>query len=234
MGKFLTAKWVDLIMANYEISPSLVSAYVPARTALDLFDGRCFVSLVGFMFLDTCILGVPVPFHVNFEEINLRFYVRRETAGELRQGVTFIKEIVPRTAVSIVARLAYGEPYETWRTRFFKDLDRLTYEWSKRSVNNRLGVSIGESLGTSDAGSVEEFIVEHYWGYTRRSGHRTDEYLVEHPPWELCRADEPLIDVDFGATYGERFAFLSTERPYSVLFAKGSEVAVYKGNRIQI
>src|SRR5712672_531290 len=108
MGKFLTAKWVDLIMANYEVSPSLISADVPAGTSLDLFDGRCFVSLVGFMFLDTRILGVSVPFHKNFEEINLRFYVRRETKGELRQAVTFIKEIVPRTAVSVVARIAYG------------------------------------------------------------------------------------------------------------------------------
>src|SRR5438105_4558798 len=118
MGKFLTAKWLDLIMANYEVPHALLDAYIPAGTDLDLYEGRCFVSLVGFMFADTRVLGVPIPFHTNFEEINLRFYTRRTLESEVRQAVTFIKEIVPRAAVSLVARVAYGEPYETWMTRY--------------------------------------------------------------------------------------------------------------------
>ena len=232
MRKFLTAKWTDLIMANYEVDPSLLADHVPVGTTLDLYKGKCFVSVVGFMFRDTRVLGVPIPFHTDFEEVNLRFYTRRTMESEVRQGVTFLKEIVPLPAVSIVAQLAYGEPYETWKMGFQNHGPRLAYHWSKGAVANHLSVSVRESLGVPAAVSVEHFIVEHYWGYTKRSEHRTDEYLVEHPPWELFAANEPVIDVDFGRTYGEQFAFLSHEKPYSVLFAKGSEVVVYQGSRI--
>src|SRR3982751_5648635 len=114
MRKFLTAKWSDLIMANYEVDPALLAPNLPAGTTLDLHEGRCFVSLVGFMFLDTRVMGFSVPFHVNFEEVNLRFYVKRTTSDEVRRGVVFIKEIVPRSVIATVARVAYGEPYECW------------------------------------------------------------------------------------------------------------------------
>jgi uncharacterized protein YqjF (DUF2071 family) len=232
MRKFLTAKWIDLIMANYEVEPRLLSCRVPAGTELDLHESRCFVSLVGFMFLDTRVLGFLVPFHINFEEVNLRFYVKRELDDELRRGVVFIKEIVPRAAIAAVARTLYGEPYEAWRMSNYRDSDEVAYAWSNAGCENRLAVKRGTSLGVPDSGSHGEFIIEHYWGYTKRSENRTDEYKVEHPKWELFAADEKKVDVDFGATYGNEFAFLTGQKPYSVLLAKGSEIAVYKGERI--
>jgi uncharacterized protein YqjF (DUF2071 family) len=233
MRKFLTAKWVDLIMANYEVEPQILADRVPSGTELDLHEGRCFVSLVGFMFVDTRVLGFLVPFHINFEEVNLRFYVRRETDDELRRGVVFIKEIVPRIAIAAVARTLYGEPYEAWRMSNSRDSSQVAYTWSRGEQRNRLAVKRGKSLGVPDAGSHGEFIIEHYWGYTKRGENRTDEYKVEHPKWELFTADEAKIDVDFGATYGDELAFLTGQKPYSVLLAKGSEIAVYKGKRLK-
>ena len=232
MKKFLTARWQDLIMANYEVDPALLSQRLPAGTELDLHDGKCFVSLVGFMFLDTRVLGIPVPFHVNFEEVNLRFYVKRETKDEVRRGVCFVKEIVPRFAITTVARVLYGEPYETWRMSHRAVEKELTYIWSKDVVENRLHVEIAESLGVPPENSEGEFIIEHYWGYTKRSENRTDEYKVEHPKWELFKVNYAEIEVDFGKTYGNEFAFLSEEQPASILLAKGSEIAVYKGEKI--
>ncbi|MBV9242167.1 MAG: DUF2071 domain-containing protein, partial [Acidobacteria bacterium] len=128
MHKFLTARWQDLIMANYEVDPALLAPHVPAGTELDLFEGRCFVSLVGFMFLDTRVLGIPIPFHVNFEEVNLRFYVKRETNAETRRAVCFVKEIVPRFAIATVARMMYGEPYERWRMGHFRSDTQVAYD----------------------------------------------------------------------------------------------------------
>jgi uncharacterized protein YqjF (DUF2071 family) len=232
MRKFLTAEWRDLIMANYEVDPSLLDGHIPAGTELDLYEGRCFVSVVGFMFVDTRVLGFPIPFHINFEEINLRFYVRRTVQGEVRQAVTFLKEIVPLPAVSLVARFAYGEPYETWKMSHSRSCGRVEYEWSKNGIQNRLAVNIGDELGVPRAESIEHFIVEHYWGYTRRSDSRTDEYLVEHPPWELLEACDVEIKVDFGRTYGDKFAFLTGSKPYSVLFTRGSEIVIYQGKSI--
>jgi uncharacterized protein YqjF (DUF2071 family) len=232
MRKFLTARWNDLIMASYEVDPAALAGRLPSGTLLDLERGRCFVSLVAFMFRDTRVLGVPVPFHVNFEEVNLRFYVKRETAGELRRGVVFIKEIVPRFAIATVARVLYGEPYRARKMSHEITGSRVAYEWSEDSLRNRIAVTRGGSVGVPGENSHGEFIIEHYWGYTKRAEQRTDEYKVEHPKWELFAVDDVAVDVDFGAAYGKEFDFLSVETPYSVLLAKGSEVSVYKGSRL--
>lgn len=219
-------------MANYEVDPVLLADRVPSGTQIDLHEGKCFVSLVGFMFLDTRVMDFLVPFHVNFEEVNLRFYVRRELENEVRRGVVFVKEIVPRMAIAAVARSVYGEPYERWNMSHFRDDEHVRYSWQKGSCENTISVERGESLGVPTENSHGEFIIEHYWGYTKRTGGRTDEYKVEHPKWELFSTSEPHIDVDFGATYGSEFEFLNTESPYSVLLAKGSDIAVYKGEKI--
>lgn len=233
MQKFLTARWKDLIMANYEIDPSLLADRVPAGTEIDLNEGKCFVSLVGFMFLETRVLGIPIPFHVNFEEVNLRYYVKRDLPDETRRAVGFIKEIVPRFAIAAVARVAYGEPYECWSMSHTRTETEVSYQWSKGGRVNSISVDQAASIGVPKAGSHGEFIIEHYWGYTDRGRGRVDEYRVEHPKWELFEVENVRIDVDFGATYGGKYAFLANEKPYSILLAKGSEVSVYKGARIK-
>ena len=232
MRKFLTAKWHDLIMANYEVDPSLLESRLPWGTQLDFHEGRCFVSLVGFMFLDTRVLRLPVPFHINFEEVNLRFYVKRKTENEIRRGVVFVKEIVPRFAIATVARVFYGEPYEAWRMTNRREKNVVGYSWERSGLRNLIEIWRGDSLGVPEENSHGEFIFEHYWGYTKRSEARTDEYKVEHPKWELFSVEEVEILVDFGKTYSDEFAFLSAEKPYTVLLAKGSDIAVYKGSRI--
>lgn len=219
-------------MVNYVVEPSLLESRLPLGTEIDLHEGKCFVSLVGFMFLDTRVMGFLVPFHVNFEEVNLRFYVRRETEGEVRRGVVFIKEIVPRFAIAAVARTLYGEPYETARMWSVRDGLQVKYGWMTRKGVNRIRVRRGERIGIPEAGSHEEFITEHYWGYTKRGSNRTDEYKVEHPKWELYANRHPRISVNFGGVYGKEFAFLKGRTPHSVLLAKGSEIAVYKGEKI--
>lgn len=232
MRKFLTATWQDLIMANYEVNPALLEDSVPNGTELDFHEGRCFVSLVGFMFLDTRVLGMPIPFHINFEEVNLRFYVTRKTGTEVRRGVVFVKEIVPRFAIAAVARILYDEPYEAWNMEHARTEKEVSYSWRRGECRNYLRVEIGQSLGVPDADSHGEFIIEHYWGYTKRGRDRTDEYKVTHPKWELLDVENVTIEVDFGKTYGEKFAFLKEQKPYSVLLAKGSEIAVFKGSKI--
>ena len=234
MRKFLTAEWRDLIMANYEVDPALLAPRLPAGTQLDLHEGKCFVSLVGFMFLNTRVLSIPVPFHINFEEVNLRFYVVHKTDDEVRRGVVFVKEIVPRQAIARVARGLYGEPYECWNMSNIRSDDAVEYSWSKADCTNRISICRGANLGVPESDSHGEFIIEHYWGYTKRKGGRTDEYKVEHPKWELFAAENIRIEVNFGCTYGSEFDFLSAQTPHSVLLAKGSEIAVYKGKTINL
>jgi uncharacterized protein len=232
MRKFLTAKWQDLIMANYEVAPELLEKRVPKGTSLDFQNGKCYVSLVAFMFLETRVLGLPIPFHINFEEANLRFYVKRETENEIRRGVVFVKEIVPRLAIALVADWVYGEPYECWNMSHTRTEKEVGYAWKKGDSENYLKIEIGANTGVPAENSHGEFIIEHYWGYTSRGAKRTDEYKVEHPKWELFDVDYAEIDADFGKLYGEEFAFLSDTQPDSIFMAKGSDISVYKGEKL--
>lgn len=232
MKKFLTAKWHDLIMANYEVAPEILQNRLPKSVSLDFHEGKCFVSLVAFMFLDTRVLKIPVPFHINFEEVNLRFYVKREAENETKRGVVFVKEIVPRLAIATVARVFYGEPYEAWRMNHEKNGKSLSYGWWKGDARHNIKVEIGANMGVPTANSHGEFIIEHYWGYTSRGAQRTDEYKVEHPKWELFNIEKHEIKVDFGELYGAEFAFLNGTQPHSIFMAKGSDVAVYKGAKL--
>jgi uncharacterized protein YqjF (DUF2071 family) len=238
---FLEAEWRHLALFNYEVDPALVEPFVPAGTQLDLFEGKAYVSVVGFLFLETRVMGMQVPFHGSFEEVNLRFYVRREVEGEVRRAVTFIQEFVPKPAVSLVARLFYNENYATARmSHGFEGLDdettssrSLTYSWSHAGSDSRLELSWDEPLEEMSSGSEEEFIAEHFWGYTRQRDGGTIEYEVEHPRWLVARAREFRFECDVAKVYGERFVETLSGEPSSVFYADGSEVRVYTGERIE-
>src|SRR5688500_11997503 len=202
--RFLTAEWRYLAMLNYRVAPALLLPHVPAGTVLDSWEGATFLSVVGFLFRDTRLLGVPVPFHRHFEEVNLRCYVRREVDGEVRRAVTFLKELVPRRAIAAVARLAYNEPYAALPMRHrFGPVDSATAAPSEVEYGWRLGSDRGrvalEPVGAAQlpgAGSEEEFITEHYWGYTRQRDGGTIEYRVAHPPWRVWQARNARLEGD--------------------------------------
>ena len=229
---FLDAAWRKLILANYAVDPSLLTPHLPHGTMLDLNKGTCYLSLVGFMFQDTRVKGWKIPFHVNFEEVNLRFYVLREHENTNRRGVVFLKEIVPRHALSIVARTVYGEPYvtmpmsHTWLNSGHEWT--VAYRWGKE-LRNRVQVIADDTPIDIVSGSEEEFITEHYWGYTRLSACKTAEYEVTHPRWQVYHTKDYLIDVDFDGVYGAKFNFLKSEKPLSVFLAEGSAIQVKKG-----
>ena len=233
---FLTAKWRDLIMLNYEVDPALLLPHVPPGTQLDTWSDRTFVSLVGFLFLDTRILGVPIPFHCNFEEVNLRFYVRREAQGEVRRGVVFIREVVPRFAIAAVARAFYNENYVALRmshTMESGDNGRtVEYGWKAKGGQNRMSLTTcGEPLLPA-ADSEEQFITEHYWGYARQRDGGCVEYRVEHPAWRVWQAKSGGFEGDMRLYYGNELASVLSRHPNSAFLAEGSAVKVYRGKRI--
>lgn len=212
-------------MASWRVPPSILEPHVPAGTQLDLFDGSPWTSLVAFEFRDVRIRGLAIPFHTEFVEVNLRFYTVRDTPKGPRRGATFISEIVPRPAIALVANTLYGECYSVMRT----SLEGTTYRWGPHAF----GCDLGGDLGPPADGTLPAFIVEHYWGYTKRGPERTDEYRVQHPPWNLHEVRAHTIEADFARLYGPDFAFLSDTPPEDVLWAEGSEVQVYKGERLR-
>lgn len=218
-------------MVNYEVNPAVLIPYLPKGTELDFWKGKTFVSLVGFMFLDTYLLGIPVPFHRNFEEVNLRFYIKCQTDDGERRGVAFIKEIVPKWTISTVANFVYNERYAALpmrhRIHHSDDVVSAEYEWKFRNNWQRIAVKCSGKPQDLVKNSDAEFFTEHYWGYSVMSNGETLEYQVEHVPWKVWSCEECEVKVDVEALYGQNFApFL--KNPHSSLLAEGSPIKVHK------
>jgi len=234
---FLRAEWRKLAMANYAVDPEILKPYLPIGTELDFWNGTCYASLVGFRFVDTKVKGIKIPFHVNFEEVNLRFYVRYNDGQNVKRGVVFIKEIVPKYALTFVANTVYGENYETlpmkhlWKTD--DDFQTVRYQWNKAGKWHGMELKTELSPQPILPRSEADFITEHYWGYTKLKN-ATSEYAVEHPRWDVYDVINYDIDVDFGKVYGQQFTFLNDAKPKSVFLAEGSEILVRGGRKIQL
>jgi uncharacterized protein len=232
---FLSAEWRYLLMLNYEVEPRLLASSVPAGTELDFYDGRCFVSVVGFRFLKTKVLGWAIPFHRNFEEVNLRFYVRRRTPEGWRRGVVFVREIVPRLGIALVARTFYGEPYSAMPMRHELRSEetklRIAYAWRRAEGWESISASVEGEPYELSPGSLEEFITEHYWGYTARPW-GCSEYEVEHPRWKIWNARDAVLHAEVATLYGETFQESLSAPPASAFLAEGSPVVVRQGGKI--
>lgn len=228
---FLTAAWKKLVLANYSVDPSILAPYLPRGVELDTFNGIHYLSLVGFMFRDTSVMGVKIPFHINFPEVNLRFYVKYNDKGQWKRGVVFLSEIVPKYAVAFIANRIYKENYRRMPMRVTEKADPhqidTSYEWKFRGQWNQLAVSASSQPLALQPGSEEEFITEHFWGYAKYSDANASEYQVAHPRWDTYKVDSCTIHCDFKALYGEAFSSLTHQVPVSVLFAEGSNIEVY-------
>ena len=225
-------------MLNYEVEPGLLEALVPASVELDRWDNRVYVSVVGFLFNETRVLGVSVPGHVRFPEVNLRFYVRRHVDKEVRRGVVFIRELVPRRAIATVARIMYNEPYRALPMRYRVEQlgDGTTereYAWRTGAEWTAIQSHTRGAPSPLEDGSEEEFITEHYWGYTRQRDGGTIEYRVEHPRWNVWRASDATLRGDVAQVYGNEFARALRGSPRSAFVADGSAVTVHAPTRIR-
>lgn len=223
-------------MANYEIDPATLRKYVPCHTELDDYAGKTFVSLVGFLFKNTRVLGLKLPFHHSFEEVNLRFYVRYKEGNNWKRGVVFMKEIVPRHMVTFIANSLYGENYSTHRMRhsWTQTETRLNvaYEWAVKGEWNFLTASTEIMPSFIAEGSEEEFITEHYWGYTLVSDRCTGVYEVAHPKWRVHKVVDYDVHCNTRLLYGAEFEEALGQSPSSVFLAEGSAIEVRSGSKL--
>lgn len=225
---FLKAEWRKLAIINYEIDPNILMPYLPKGTELDFYEGRCYVSLVGFMFLNTKLLGLPIPFHRNFEEVNLRFYVKKKENGIWKRGVVFIKEIVPKSALSFVANTVYKENYHTMpmKNQIHEKGGELLIRYSWKDKNwHSIEIVADSTAKPMEENSEFEFITEHYFGFTKKEN-TTSEYEVCHPKWNCYTIKNHQLDIDFQKNYGNEFECLNHQEPISVMLAEGSEIQV--------
>jgi hypothetical protein len=235
--RFLTAQWRYLAMLNYEVDPALLAPLVPKGTLLDDEAGRHYISLIGFLFLDTHIFGLPALFHENFEEVNLRFYVRRELPEGSHRGVVFIKEIVSLPLVAETAKLTYNEPYVTAPTQHSlvqtnDELQSVEYTFGSKARQCRIALRVDGRPTEIEPGSHEEFISERPWGFTRQRDGGTIEYAVDHPRWSVWRNASHQLEGPLGDFYAAAFSSILSGVPTSAFVADGSAIAVHLPHRI--
>ncbi len=224
-------------MLNYEVPADILQPYIPPGTELDLWKGKCLVSMVGFMFNETSVVGVKWPWHVSFEEVNLRFYVRFNDKGVWKRGAVFISEIVPKPAIVAIANILYKEHYRALPMRHeVTSVDnrhtKFVYEWKLKSKWNKIDATVANERQPIQAGSEEEFILEHYWGYNLLTPTTTMEYQVEHVSWQTGQVNSSTFDADVESLYGKQFVPYLKGEPYSAFFADGSEIGVRFGQKI--
>ena len=224
---FLTARWHNLILANYAVPEALLTPLLPPGVELDRRDGQCWASLVGFQFLDTRVLGVAWPGFRDFPEWNLRFYVRHEG----RRGVVFVREFVPQRFVSAVARLIYNEPYRAapMTMSVAEAGGRLTADYTLTYAGrvHRMTAVVRAPAVTPGPESVEHFFKEHSWGFGTSHTGRLIRYRVEHPTWDVYPVERFTADLDWATLYGPEWGVMTGVAPASVVLAVGSAVSVY-------
>ena len=239
---FLTAHWHFMAMLNFELDPEILRRRLPAGTELDLHEGKALISVVGFMFSDARIMGMPVPMHREFEEVNLRYYVRRETPDGMRRGVTFIKEIVPRWAVAQTAKLVYNENFVALPMRHEIDADGdklldngvVHYGWRVGPRWYRLRVKTEGKPFIPPAGSEERFVIDHWHAYTAQDQVGCMEFFVEHPPWRIWNVSDALLESEITTLYGAEFKAALQGRPHSAFLCEGSPVTVYRQEYVPV
>jgi uncharacterized protein len=234
---FLSAEWRNLLLLNYETPRDLLLRFVPPGTEPDSFGGKIFASLVGFQFLRTRLAGlIPIPFHAHFEEVNLRLYVRRRHTEGDRRGVVFIREIVPRLAIAKIARWFFGENYSSFPMSHSISLHglsaKVSYRWKFRGEWCGIRGESKSAFALPTEGSLEQFITEHYWGYSAQASNRTLEYRVAHPPWSVRRCDSASLEGQAASLYGMDFAGILSRPPDSAFLAQGSAVDVWPAHTI--
>ena len=229
---FLTANWEYLAMFNYEVDPSILIKHLPPYTEIDYFEGKVLVSIVGFLFNNTKVGNIKWPGHVNFEEVNLRYYVRHYDGSQWKRGVGFVSEIVPKPLIAGMANLLYNEHYSTAKMehQIIEKADNLfvEYIWKKRNKSrNVIRINATPELQDIEIRSEEEFIFEHYFGYNQFNTTSTIEYAVKHPRWKVYPVTSFFIDCDIGNLYGKEFVpYILNKQPHSVFLARGSSVTV--------
>ena len=238
----LAGEWRDLALLNWFVDPAILRPRVPAGAELDTWEGRGVLSLVGLRFLHLRLLGLPVPGMQAFTQVNVRFYVRRRVGEEIRHGVCFVLAMVPRRLLTLGARLAMHEPFETFPTRVAHHrapdgAGGLSYQWQGGNQGgtgdggwHRMQVVLdAAAVRAPEDGSLETFVLHRFWGFTQQPDGTTLEYRVEHPCWRVAAVNDFDLSAQWEGLRVPAEVRTALAGPASfALYAEGSEARMYR------
>ena len=227
----MTADFRYLIFANYAVDRELLEPRLPDGVQLHLLNGKAYLSLVAFLFENLHVQSLPAPFHQQFEEVNLRFYVRsRKDHNEEKNGVVFIREIVPKAMLAAAARVLFNEKYMTLPMEHHfqtghEQINTVEYSW-QTGKKSFIRVAFKNDWRYPETGSSQHFFMTRPYGFTRLEEGGTNEIQMEHPLWRVASVLDFATDYDIPSVFGEEFVPFLTLRPASIFVAEGSKVEV--------
>ena len=228
----LSAQWRDLVLISWRADDAALTPLLPHGLELDRWHGDAYVSLVGMRFARVRLFGVPAP-PFAYDEINLRFYVRRKVAnGDPMPGVVFIRQIVPHRMTALAAQMIYGEPFVRSPISRIDEAGRLGYRWRQGGIRNEFAVHPAETVDYAEPDSLEDFLTTRHWGYNGKPTGPTTTYHVQRPAWKVGVARPLSMDCDLEPLAGGAIAKITGGEPTSALFAGGSRAAVGLPRRI--
>ena len=128
--------------------------------------------------------------------------MKRLNGTELKRGVVFISEVVPHKIVSFLANKLYKEHYSTAKMASSilveNEIKQIKYTWQSQSQMYSIDTSFFDKQDDIEPNSLEEFIYEHYYGFTKVSARETWEYKVNHPRWQTGNSRRNYLHTAFG------------------------------------
>jgi uncharacterized protein YqjF (DUF2071 family) len=235
---FLLARWEKLLLFSYPAPAELLRPYLPAGTALDLFEREAFVSLVAFCFQPVRLGALPICWFPSFPELNLRFYVRRCTPQGTLRGIVFIRELAPSRLAVFLGNLLYHEHYR-WAAMSYATQApspiapvRWRYSWRLRGDIGFMEADVASEARYPKEGTLEEFLTHRFWAFTRSREGRSYSFWVEHAPWTVSSVGQPALHANIEQLYGKGFARILQQKPCHALASEGSLVAVSSSTRM--
>ena len=227
----MAADFQYLVFLNYHVDRNLLSSRIPEGVQLQLFNGKAYISIVAFLFKNLQVAGIPAPFHQQFEQVNLRFYVKQGTAAAEKRGVVFIREIVPKTLLANTAQVLFHEKYVSvpMSHRYQIDespLNEVEYSWQTERKDCSVRAVFEKNWSYPEQNSAEHFFTDRAFSFTRMKDGTTREMIVEHPLWRTAPVKEAKTEYDIPEVFGTEFVPYLTLQPASAFIAEGSSVSL--------
>jgi uncharacterized protein YqjF (DUF2071 family) len=215
--------WENLLFLHWRVEPDSLRALLPRDPTLELdtFGGDAFIALVPFRMTRTRFRGYP-PLRslAEFYECNVRTYVRVRTPAGVLPGVWFFSLDAANRLPVLGGRRMWNLNYVHSRFNVTHTADNTRHDYA---LSRRRGPwpdgrthavwRTGPALPTSQPGTLEHFLTERYWLFTRRRG-RIMGGRIHHEPWPLREAtleslDDTLVRAAGAHAQGEPLAWAS-------------------------
>ena len=231
----MTARFSEVVAVNFQIDPKVLAPRIPKGLELDFYKGETYVSLVAMMLRDVRVWGIPIHIATGFEELNMRFYVRRKDGDGYQRGACFIKDYVSSGAAAWILGSLFKADFHKIKmkhdnTGFADDgesVPSVDYRWKVGDHWNRLRIKARSKVQKTGSDTKVGFILNHNNEYSSRKG-KTLEYRATHPTWTVWDAAQANFTCDVKTLFGQEFEKPLSKRPASVFVASGSDFTIYK------